>query len=193
MKIGIDFDDVLVDFVSAYIEFNNQKYGANLRYEDITTLAYNKVLGITVSEQDRRMFEFYQTEFFRNLLPFSEAREILQRISSRHLLFIVTARPYEILEETLASTHRHFTDIFSWVHFGNGHARFGNYTSKAEICKREEIELIIDDSADNCAECHNAGIRAILLDRPWNKVEVPKGVMRVYNLEEMERLVESSK
>ena len=52
---------------------------------------------------------------------------------------------------------------------------------KADICKTAYADVLIDDSLRHVTGCDKAGIRTILLNRPWNKKKENETLVRRVN------------
>ena len=55
-------------------------------------------------------------------------------------------------------------------------------TSKAKVCTKNSIDIMIDDSSKICKACLDNGITSLLMDKPCNR-SVP--ITRVHNWEEI--------
>lgn len=65
MKIGIDVDDVTVEFMPRLLDFYNSRYGRNLRFEDIVSFRLWDVgIGKTKAEAIKIVYDFYGSEFY---------------------------------------------------------------------------------------------------------------------------------
>ncbi len=59
--IGLDFDDVLMEFNGALCLFHNAQYGTSLTRADITSHHLKETWGCTQEEVIRRVNEFYRS------------------------------------------------------------------------------------------------------------------------------------
>lgn len=187
MRIGVDADDTLFDFVGNYTLFHNWKYKTNLKKEDFKTYSFNHARGGTMKQAINTVNEFYKTDFFKEMQPFPEAIEIIQKLKENNELFVVTSRPNHIKEKTIEQILEHFQDAFLEMFFSsNYYTRAKNSgKTKAEICRDLEASLLIDDSLVYAKQCVEIGIKAILLDSPWNQNGYVKGITRVKDWKEI--------
>ena len=191
MNIGVDIDDTLLDFVGTYARFHNEVYGTNLKREDFKTYSFNTARGGTMKEAVNSVKEFYNTSFFKEMKPFPNAIEVIQKLKRDKDLFIITSRPLDLQKGTLEWISKYFSNIFSDIIFASNHyikAR-NNGKTKAEVCCDLEISTLIDDSLIYARECVEKGIDALLLDAPWNQNGEDKGITRVKNWKEIEGLL----
>ena len=64
----------------------------------------------------------------------------------------------------------------------------GETQTKGEVCKKLNIELMIDDHLKYANQCAEIGINVYLLNCPWNKGDFP-GIKRVYSWQDLIQLV----
>lgn len=81
MKVLVDMDCVMVDFIGALIEKYNEKYSADIVVEDIT--AWNL-------PQDMTDIFMNDPNFFLDLLPFPKVIEGIRHLAKYHSVFVVT-------------------------------------------------------------------------------------------------------
>jgi 5'(3')-deoxyribonucleotidase len=186
MKIGIDLDEVLVDFLPAFIEYHNAVYGTSLGREDFFSYRYWEIIGGTREEAIQKVHDFHQTSYFKNLKPIIGAQEALGLLRRGNDLFIITSRQNSITEITRQWIGRYFPDIFSDVCLTNSYSRSGDSKTKKEYCDLLGIDFLIDDQLDYALECLAPKRKVLLLDCPWNKSEkLPPGIKRVCSWKEI--------
>ena len=189
MRIGIDIDDTLLDFVGTYVAFHNEKYKTNLKKENFKTYSFNHARGGTMKQAVNSVRQFYNTDFFKEMQPFSGAVETIQKLKENNELFIVTSRPYNMKEGTLEQLSKDFPNIFSEVFFSSNHYTKAKNSgkTKSEICYDLEASLLIDDSLVYAKQCAKEKIRVFLFgdDNPWNQNGIVERVMRVKGWKEI--------
>lgn len=62
----------------------------------------------------------------------------------------------------------------------------GSY-NKAEICLKNKLDVMIEDTLEVGLELSTAGIPVILLDAPYNRRELPESICRSYSWDEIHR------
>lgn len=182
MKIAIDIDDVLVEFVPSLARWYNDKFGTNLKKEDFYTFAFHEIWGGTHLESVGKVRKFLDSGIIKDLNVIEGAAEVLKELDNKgHELHIVTSRFPDLHEDTLIWLDRHFKGIFKEVHFGhNKISKQKDSLSKAERCKQLDIDLLIDDLPEHALECAKKGIRVLLFDAPWNQdIKENKKIKRV--------------
>ena len=186
-KIGIDIDDVLLDFVGTYVLFHNQTYKTNLKKEDFRTYSFNYARGGTMKQAVNSVKQFYSTSFFKEMKPLSGSVEAINRLKQEYDLYNITSRPDYIFEETVEQIKKHFGNSFLEIYFSSNHytGRKNSGKSKAEICLQKGISKLIDDSLEYALECAKEGIDALLLDTPWNQNGEHERINRVKNWNEI--------
>ncbi len=184
-KIGIDLDDILLDFNGAFIEYHNSKYGTTLKKENTTTFFLEEILDIPREEAMLRLRDFYLSSHHEEAAPIDGAVEALVDLARTNKLLIISASPEEIRIRIESWLKKHFINTFESIHFTRKMSTDTHSLKKSEVCQSLGIDVFVDDAlhnAENIAEC---GIPVLLLDRPWNQGEVPKLVTRVYSWSEI--------
>src|SRR4030042_2982364 len=100
MKIGIDIDEIIAEFVRGYLELSNYLIKKNLIFEDVFTYCLWEPLGITRKEAYELAEEYYNSKDFENIMLVEGAKEGIKKLNKRHELIFVTARPNYIREKT---------------------------------------------------------------------------------------------
>lgn len=186
MRIGIDFDDVVADSMGVVIDLQNKKYGTSYKREDATSFNLENIWGGTKEEWQAKLDEFLSAKHHNSLNPMAgviPAMDALKKMG--HELYIVTGRSESYAVNTDPWIEKHFPDTFKGVHYANHLLDTSERRTKASICKENGIEVIIEDHMRTATECAVAGIRALLLDQPWNQGELQPGVERVRSWEEI--------
>lgn len=188
MKIAIDVDDVLADFLPTLLLFYNKQYGVNYEKNHFKSYHLWETWGGTREEAIDKVFEFYDAEEFNNIPVIPGAQHVVNELRQNHELVIVTARPEAIREKTESWINRHFPKTFSTVHIANRFSKSGPQTTKAEICEKNGIDMLIDDSLDYALQSVAPHRRILLFDNPWNQhPELPTGITRVHSWEDIPR------
>jgi len=185
-NIGLDLDDVLLNFNDSFLDFHNNEYGTNYKREDITSYYIEDFWKIEVKEIQRRLGEFYKSVFHKNATPISGAVEVVARLSREHNLHIVTASPEEIKEEVEDWLSKHFGKRFSSISFTRKTPFDKSVLSKKKFCEDLKVDIFVDDALHNAEEIASLGIPVLLLDTPWNQGIVGPPIKRVYSWQEIE-------
>jgi uncharacterized HAD superfamily protein len=184
-KIGWDIDDIIFPLMKNYLAFHNNKHGTNLELTDVHNYHLWKC-GIHNSKEEsvKDVLEFQNSPDFDRIDLIPGAREILVGISERFEIHFVTSRPEEIKNKTEILLNKNFPkNGFKILYSGE---IYGGNLSKAEICKRNNIPLLIEDNPDYAIDCARNGIRVILLNHPWNaNCEKHEKIIRINELKEV--------
>ncbi len=174
MRIGIDFDDTLSQFMAGFLAYHNGVYGTSFAQEQITHYDLHTVLPLTHQEIKERVHNFIFSSHHASLSPYPGVASTLGLLARYHELYVVTSRGEEYKEPTLRWLSAELPGSFRDFHFTNQWTRLKDVarTTKPELCVSKGIELIIEDSASHANHCAEKGVRAFLLERPWN-VSVP--------------------
>ncbi len=100
MKIGVDLDDVTVDFIRPLLRFHNQTAERMISYPDVFTYTLEEVWGGTRQEAIEIVRSFYMSEAFDQLPFIDGALEALHQLSRKYEIAFITARHNEAKEKT---------------------------------------------------------------------------------------------
>lgn len=181
-RLGLDCDDVLFDFVSGLAEFHNKHYGTKLKRKDFYTYHFREILGCEAEEADERVDRFLDSPDFDRLLPLPGAVDGVNRLlEAGNGLCLVSSMYKRLYWRTAIQLNRHF---LSYAFEGGIHLSRSSYTargndglSKADICVKEKLDAIFEDSPEYALECAEqfsrcesmADAKVVLIDSPWNK------------------------
>ena len=188
MKIGIDLDGVVFD--------SEKEYRIYAELYDILDLKRNsKIKNNEVRFQNRfKWTEEESINFLKkyhmkivtesNLMPGAET--VLKLLKEEgHELIIITARggfTKDTIEETMKRLNALNMDIFDKYYWQT--------ENKDEICKKENIDIMIDDSHEKCTSISNAGIDTIYLkDSPSYELKDNEHLKTLYNWGEIYRYI----
>ena len=156
MKIGIDLDDTICR-TTEIVHNRLEEYSkiVNLNPLDIMNDEYLK----------QEFFNKYLYDIYTNVEIKREVAKVLKRLRNKNnKIIIITARGYgysekidkimEITKEWLRKNNIEVDDIIL--------SSYGE--EKAKICKKNNIDLMIDDDPYNYKKIVSAGIKCILFD-----------------------------
>lgn len=188
MKIGIDLDGVVFD--------SEKEWRINQELYDIFDLKRNsKVDNKNISwkkrfdwtDEERKGFlEKYHKRMIEksNLMP--GAKRILKLLKEDgHDLILITARGginKDMIKLTEDILKENDLDVFSKSYFG--------VKDKAEVCDKEKIDLMVDDSYEHCSNIAKEKIKTIYLkDAATYDLEENEYIKVLYNWGEIYRYI----
>lgn len=188
MKIGIDIDEVLCEFVRGYLSFLKER-GYDVEFDDIFSYNFEDVLGIPRQRVVELINEFNCTVEFDNIDLVSGAKEGVGILKKKFDTHFITARPLHL---------RGKTEIFLKERFGMGSdklffssdAHGGDMKTKDEHCKNLGIDLMIEDNGEYSMNYARNGIKVVLFDKPWNQGVCHENIIRVDDWGECVKVVE---
>lgn len=178
--MGVDIDDVLLEFAPGFLDFHNASYGTSFQLSQFCSYYLPHFIGGTFEQAIAKLERFYQTPYFHNLKPVPGSLDGVMRLQKKAALSIITSRAPELFEVTHTQLRKYHPGQFPMVHFARNPYIGTHSPTKKEICTRLGITQLIEDSLEQARECAAAGINIILFDKPWNQSqeEIPR-VMRV--------------
>lgn len=172
MKLGIDVDGVVADFVTGYTDLIRQKFGIRLpprsdSYPDVWD--FELAGGVTKAQRSELLEHIKSTEFFGALYPENRRTfDALQRLSEatyHHDVYFITQRSgarAKWLTEKWLGWHGFVKP--PTVLIVNG------AEGKGLIAKALGLDVFVDDKPENLMAVLRAteGLRAYLIDKPYN-------------------------
>jgi uncharacterized protein len=184
--LGVDLDDVVIDFNSAFCEWHNRYYGTSYKRKDIVSYGLENICKCTPDEVHQRVFDFYHTDEHRTAPPVQGAIEGLHELKKKNVLIAATSRPEVVRNLTLEWLHEQSLEVFDSLHFlGHYHGPVERKISKAKICEEVGAELFIEDSLAHATSIARTGVPVLLFDTPWNQGFVSALITRVFSWEEI--------
>jgi len=188
VKIIVDQDEVLAQFVQAILDRWNRENGTSWQRSQVDMWRMETVLGKTRDGRDAEgLIDQWMCEpgFFEDLEPMPDAIWGFNELRKEHDVLVATSIP-EVAVNAFDGKRR-------WMR-----KHFPDWSMKNFIsCSRKgslQGDVIIDDGAHNIEDwrrCHGSEV-ALLLDAPWNQhVETSHLVWRAYGWRQLVTLVES--
>lgn len=190
MKIWVDLDEVLAEFVECFLLYHNKINNTNYKKEDFFSYNFPDVYGGTKEDNLQEVFDFQQSEYFPQIQPVVWAFEVLEKLKSDHTLYIITSRQDYIQEQTRARVNKWYPNIFKEIYFTNEYSLEWTPRKKSDVCNELDIELMIDDSLIYAEDCATAERKVLLYNRPRNQAQpIASNIQRVQDWDEIDSLI----
>lgn len=168
MRIGIDIDNTLTEVQDKLnkaafdyaISLGKKIDNYDNSLENITNNGdtYKKKFQFTYEEL-KYFLKDIQESITNNAVPREKAKEVIDKLKEDgHEIYIVTARdsefhddPYKLSKDWLDKNDIYYDKIIV------------NAREKSSVCKKENIDLFIDDQLNNCLSVANVGIKTIMI------------------------------
>ncbi len=189
MKIGIDMDEVIADWVNAVLNFYHAKTGKKHYKEEFKEYKLWPVWGISKEEAVEIVDEFHEIHKPHEVSPIKDAIDAIKKLGEKHEPIIITGRPIRFKHKIHEWLEYYFgKNNIQIIHAGDFHK--GQAALKAEICKEKFITVLLEDAPETALDCVNSGIKIILFDQPWNRDINLDNITRVYNWQEALSIIE---
>ena len=189
MKIGIDIDDVLIDFCIPFVAFHNEHYGTD--WKELRSYRLEELTGDTWQQMQEKMDRFVEDVDLFNQKIDPAIYESIKKLSKRHELYIITARPKHYrdgtkkwMEDNLAGLYKELLFIM----YGEGQEN--ERTDKWEFCRKHDIDVMIEDLEEHASKCDENGIKVLLFDHTWNQGVEGKNTTRVHSWQDIEKILD---
>ena len=169
MKIGIDIDNVISNFndelLKEYIIHDKEIKGNGIvNKNEYITKMFN-----WTDEEEKRFYKENIERIAVNLKPIKDSIKYIYKLKEIGCkIYIITGRdngdysdPYSMTVNWLKKYNIYYDELFI-VDSYNSH-------TKTEICLKNNIDIMIDDSKRMCEDIKRHGITAFLMDTPYNR------------------------
>ncbi|MDP4128331.1 MAG: hypothetical protein Q8912_15540 [Bacillota bacterium] len=175
MLIGVDIDGVVSDSYPCWLQELNRHFGKN-----VTVITdYQMNVDFEVPSEEINDFFVCHAEHLLSMpevvIGAKEGIETLLR--EGHELIYVTARTPAEKDVTVR-----------WLTtkgIPHEHVLFTGFASKVDIVKQRKIEVFIEDYLVNAKSIAECGVPVLLLDASYNQEELPSGIIRCMNWDEI--------
>lgn len=194
LVIGVDFDDVLKNFMKQFALYHNSNNGTDIKYDDVWTFELDQVFGCSAAVMKESVFSFYRSPEHAETEPIPGAVEAVRYLSKRFHLDVITSRPDFARASTNAWRERFVPTGLRHLHFTNWYVTSGETRRrlKSAVCAEIGAQILIEDVLHNAEEVAQSGLPVLLPDRPWNRDRTPPGVIRVHSWEEIVDWIEKN-
>ena len=182
MRIGIDIDDVVTDtseIIEMFVKADNNSHKLQ---KHIKTIMKGNPSEPEVVSFCKRIY----LEAFRKAKAKDNVSEVIKKLLDKgNEIFFITARgenldyfkdSEKVTKEFLKQNNIKYTKIIF------------NAIDKTQLCLDNHIDLIIDDSVEQCEDTRKAGIRSIVFTSKVNR-DTPTTIERVSNWLELEEKI----
>lgn len=193
-KIAIDLDDTLVSTVDLLIKemLKDKSFPAFRGYHSIKDflpeeeIELYKYIRVTISKQNIKDFK-----------PIPGSIAAIEELKKEYELFILTARNKDIKKHTSSWIKNYFPKTFKKIIFSKYIVEGEFVKTKGEICKEENIFLIVDDNLEYIIDCDKHNIKTILFDYrgkyEWSKGKIPKKTKTAKTWKEVLEIIKNTK
>lgn len=171
MKIGIDIDNVISSFDNELLK-EYLKYDKNLRNTGIINENADYIRRGMFDWSEEEENKFYQENIERianNLKPIHNAKKYINKLKEDgNEIYIITGRdngdylnPYDMTINWLNKYEIGYDKLILTNSY--------NKTEKAEVCIKNDINIMIEDSTSTAMNISNNGIKVLLMNTRFNQ------------------------
>ncbi len=192
MKIAIDIDEVLARGLATYLNYFNETYGTSFSEADFgPEKKFWDVLGVTEEDVAGVEAHYRASKHSKDWLLVPGAQQAIAQLARRHELVIISNRQPAGHEPTRTWLTKNFGTAFSEVYFTEAERVGDKRPTKAEICIRIGVDVLVEDELPEVAACTEHGITVVLFDTVSNQGFEHKDVVRVHNWSEATEAISS--
>jgi hypothetical protein len=174
VTIAWDLDDVLNGLMREWFEsaWLPQHPSCRMAYGDLVENPPHRVLGISEAKYLSSLDAFRLSDGARRMTPNREVLDWLRDYGGSVRSLVLTARPLPSAGLAAEWLFRHFGGYIRT--FSVVPMRLAEGLPALDSTKREflqwigKVDVLVDDSAANCADACAVGVRAVLYPQPWN-------------------------
>ena len=172
-KIGIDIDDVALNFYSSFSKFVQERYGVEVS-PDGDFISFWNLLGskektIEAVKKYDSEGHTYECNFFDDFLM------IFPLLNQEFDISFITARNFDDKWRTREFFEKRLEGFSSRIHYTRDYF----HKNKGKICNHLGIEIMVEDNARNARDCVSCDVDVFLIDKPWNQDVNHEKIFRV--------------
>ncbi len=181
LNIGIDIDGTVTE-PYYWLPRANRYFNTNVRPEEVTDYAIDKVLGIQREDYDR-FYAVYGKALHSEARIRPGVSEVLNRFAPDYGLHFITAREEAMRGVSLDWLRKYYIPLDSISLVGG--------RNKSHQAKKLRCGLFLEDCYDNALMLAEAGIEVLLLNCNYNQGPLPQNVTRVKNWVQIRHIIEN--
>jgi uncharacterized HAD superfamily protein len=164
-QIGFDFDGVIADTASTFLDIASTKYGYNsFSKEDITNFELEDCINVPREIVDKIFTEILMDSLGTGLQPMPGAIETLSAFAGHSKITIITARPinqpvHDWLETYFEKPLLAHIQVIAT----------GDHNDKIRHIHAGNIKYFVDDRVATCKSLVDENICPIVYNQPWNE------------------------
>ena len=176
MKIGIDIDGVISDFVKTFALVVKKKYRISLREEEIFCHDLFQVLGIPKEEA----IELIRETLIKDLTLIPGAHQGMNQLKQEHEIYLLSARFKDLATITQNWLKRKKIPYDEILYLEEGNKHQVNL----------QLDVLIEDNLKDAIGWLGKAKAILIFDHPWNRsLDVKKSFHRVHNWSEIVEFV----
>ena len=185
MRIGIDIDGVLTDVERWQLDYGSKFYYERYQKEIVDFEGYDTNQIFNVDDKlDEEFWREYFKEYSLNVEVRKFANEVIDKLKQDgHQIYIITARGSFLSHSAdVMSIEENQQIVLNWLK--NNHINYDKIIfspeDKLDICKENNIDLMIEDKVDNINKISKI-IPVICFHAGYNKVCKNSNIIRCYS------------
>ncbi|THB77570.1 MAG: hypothetical protein D6B25_06790 [Desulfobulbaceae bacterium] len=164
-RIGFDFDGVIADIGSAFLEVACSRYGyCSVTLEQISSFQVEDSLNIPREVIEKIFQDILEDSIGTGLKPLPGAIDTITRISEASVVHVITARPMiDPVKDWFAYySPRSVLDKLNLI-------ATGDHDNKEQYIREFGLTHFIDDRVQTCEGLAASGLSALVYSQPWNQ------------------------
>ena len=185
MRIGIDIDGVLTDVERWQLDYGSKFYYERYQKEIVDFEGYDTNQIFNVDDKlDEEFWREYFKEYSLNVEARKFANEVIDKLKQEgHQIYIITARGSFLSHSAdVMSIEENQQIVLNWLK--NHHINYDKIIfspeDKLDICKENNIDLMIEDKVDNINKISKI-IPVICFHAGYNKDCKNSNIIRCYS------------
>lgn len=181
MRIAIDMDEVITEFLEMYLKFHRKTFNETWKKSQFFSYNYWEVFGNKKEIDVARHNQFYKSDYFDRIKPIEGAIDGINKLAKTNQIYFITARPKLWKKKTEKWLKKYFKNLnYKIIYLALVH--FDGQAGKGEICKKFNIDIILEDRIEYALDCAKEDISVIFFDKPWNQnFNNHDGIIKVKN------------
>lgn len=181
LRIGVDVDNVIAQFVPAYLERHNEEHRTKFTIKDIKSYYLCDWLNIPEDEIVKNIFDMQANGEYMFLKPTKEVSKYISLLKEKgHNVILITNRV-------------NASDTIIWLNINKiPFDKVFTIKSKGWILDLLHLDYYIEDNPNNAYMANRQGIKTIIFNQPWNRMVKETDTMkRAKNWKQVVKIIEN--
>lgn len=193
-NVLLDIDGIIGNFHASFAAYLNKHYDAGLDIDSEPSVYSFDHWGPGLGhiDMEEASNNWIMDNGFLKLQPYPGAAEFVKQLMDVANVHIVTARIGDFDQDFPTKMQTKIKDdTYEWfaMHDIPTHGRIRFVSKKVNLCKEEDISILIEDKLSTVLQAAQEDIHSIIIDRGWNQHPERYKVYRVNGYDEAINIV----
>lgn len=157
LKINIDIDNTVNDFIEKFVHFCNEMRPTENQFYVDAMMEYSLEKDTNINDSVLSTLFFKNPSFYKQLKPLKDAEWVIENINKDHTVKFVTSIDYDVIDARIQFINRYFPSV-----------DIGKQLLVTDDKHSIYADIVVDDYIKHMNNV-NPNCKFLLYDQPWNR------------------------